>query len=123
MESLPGSVDVTDWQKAINWESAGAFRVRWLVICSTRFHAVGHLKNAYNEGQAVLIGKDGQEVERECAEGLLGIIDGEVERCLEGGRDSRKGFGDGQDGNVDDRRRFEDEIEWEWEGGEDEYYP
>jgi hypothetical protein len=41
MESLPGSVEVPSWQKAINWESAGAFRVRWLVVCSTRFHRVG----------------------------------------------------------------------------------
>ena len=41
MESLPGSVEAPAWQKAINWEIAGAFRVRWLVVCETRFHRVG----------------------------------------------------------------------------------
>ncbi|KAH8599796.1 YT521-B-like domain-containing protein [Bisporella sp. PMI_857] len=64
MESVPGSVTPPDWQKAINWESAGAFRVRWIVVCSTRFHRIGHLKNALNDNQAVLIGKDGQEMRR-----------------------------------------------------------
>jgi len=82
MESLPGSVEVPAWQKAINWESAGAFKVRWLVICSTRFHRIGHLKNAYNENQAVLIGKDGQEIEENCGAGLIELIDEEVHEAL-----------------------------------------
>ncbi|KAE8451563.1 hypothetical protein EG329_003636 [Mollisiaceae sp. DMI_Dod_QoI] len=85
MESLPGSVEVPEWQRSINWESAGAFKVRWLVICSTRFHRVGHLKNAYNENQAVLIGKDGQEIEENCGAGLIELIDEEADQAL--GRD------------------------------------
>jgi UDP-N-acetylmuramoylalanine-D-glutamate ligase len=84
MESLPGSVDVPSWQKAIAWESAGAFKVRWLVICTTRFQKVGHLKNALNENQAVLIGKDGQEIEEACGRALVEIIDEEVEAALGG---------------------------------------
>jgi UDP-N-acetylmuramoylalanine-D-glutamate ligase len=84
MESLPGSVDVPSWQKAIAWESAGAFKVRWLVICTTRFQKVGHLKNALNENQAVLIGKDGQEIEEACGMALVEIIDEEVEAALGG---------------------------------------
>ncbi|KAE9370411.1 YTH-domain-containing protein [Stipitochalara longipes BDJ] len=82
MESLPGSVNVPDWQKAINWDTAGAFKVRWLVICATRFHRVGHLKNALNDNQAVLIGKDGQEIEENCGRGLVELIDEECEQAL-----------------------------------------
>jgi hypothetical protein len=82
MESLPGSVEVPEWQRAINWESAGAFRVKWLVICSTRFHRIGHLKNAFNENQAVLIGKDGQEIEENCGAGLIELINEEANQAL-----------------------------------------
>jgi hypothetical protein len=82
MESLPGSVEIPSWQRAINWESAGAFRVKWLVICSTRFHRIGHLKNSLNENQAVLIGKDGQEIEESCGRGLIELIDEEVDQAL-----------------------------------------
>ncbi|KAF8866804.1 YTH-domain-containing protein [Acephala macrosclerotiorum] len=85
MESLPGSVEVPDWQRSINWESTGAFRVKWLVICSTRFHRVGHLKNKFNENQAVLIGKDGQEIEERCGAALIDLIDEEADQAL-GGR-------------------------------------
>lgn len=84
MESLPGSIPAPSWQNAIAWESAGAFKVRWLVVCATRFHKVGHLKNSLNEGQAVLIGKDGQEIEEECGRSLVELIDEEVEEGLRG---------------------------------------
>lgn len=82
MESLPGSIEVPEWQRAINWESAGAFKVRWLVICSTRFHRIGHLKNSLNENQAVLIGKDGQEIEENCGAGLIELINEEFDQTL-----------------------------------------
>jgi YTH domain-containing protein 1 len=89
MESLPGSIEVPQWQRAINWESAGAFRVKWLVICCTRFHRIGHLKNPFNENQAVLIGKDGQEIEENCGAGLIELINEEVDTALNIG-----GYGD-----------------------------
>ncbi|KAH7419069.1 YT521-B-like domain-containing protein [Cadophora sp. MPI-SDFR-AT-0126] len=82
MESPPGSVESPEWQSAINWESAGAFRVRWLVICSTRFHRIGHLKNALNDNLAVLIGKDGQEIEENCGARLIELIDEEANLAL-----------------------------------------
>jgi len=37
-----------------------------------------------NEGQAVLIGKGGQEIEGECGGALVGLIDDEVEEALKG---------------------------------------
>jgi hypothetical protein len=88
MESLPGTVEVPEWQRTINWESAGAFKVKWLVICSTRFHRIGHLKNAYNENQAVLIGKDGQEIEENCGAGLIELIDEEAREAISSYRHS-----------------------------------
>lgn len=89
MESLPGSISPPKWQRSINWESAGAFRVKWLVVCTTRFHRIGHLKNALNDGLAVLIGKDGQEIEEGCGRSLVGLIDEEVDAALEGGGSGR----------------------------------
>lgn len=85
MESLPGSAVVPSWQKAINWESAGAFKVRWLVISTTQFYLVSHLKNSYNENQLVLIGKDGQEIEEGCGSALLDCIDAGADEALESG--------------------------------------
>jgi hypothetical protein len=82
MESLPGTVEVPSWQKAISWESAGAFRIKWLVICSTRFNRIGHLKNALNGNRAVLIGKDGQEIEENCGAKLIELIDEEFDQAL-----------------------------------------
>lgn len=82
MESLPGSIEMPSWQKAINWESAGAFKVKWLCICATRFHRIGHLKNSLNENQAVLIGKDGQEIEENCGKNLIELIDEEADQLL-----------------------------------------
>ncbi|TVY27601.1 30-kDa cleavage and polyadenylation specificity factor 30 [Lachnellula hyalina] len=82
MESLPGSVQRPAWQESINWESAGAFKVKWMVVCSTKFHRIGHLKNALNEDQAVLIGKDGQEIEENCGLGLIELIHEEAREAL-----------------------------------------
>ncbi|RFU31657.1 hypothetical protein B7463_g4696, partial [Scytalidium lignicola] len=80
MESVPGSVPNPGWTRSIQWESTGAFKVRWLVIYSTRFHLVGHLKNSLNENQAVLVGKDGQEIEERCGDELIKIINEESDR-------------------------------------------
>ncbi|KAF7862853.1 uncharacterized protein EAF02_010402 [Botrytis sinoallii] len=91
METLPGAIKVPSWQNSINWESAGAFRVRWLVICNVRFGKIGHLRNGLNENLPVLIGKDGQEVEEGCGRGLCECLDGEVEEVLGGGEQVEKG--------------------------------
>ncbi|KAH8668138.1 YT521-B-like domain-containing protein [Tricladium varicosporioides] len=82
MESLPGSVEVPTWKKSINWESTGAFKVKWLVICVTKFGHIGHLKNSLNDNQAVFIGKDGQEIEENCGAKLIELIDEEVTEAL-----------------------------------------
>lgn len=44
-------------------------------MTTCRFSKVAHLKNALNEDQPVLIGRDGQEIEAECGRGLVGVID------------------------------------------------
>ncbi|CZT11802.1 uncharacterized protein RAG0_15844 [Rhynchosporium agropyri] len=82
MESLPSSIPTPTWQRSIHWESTGAFRVRWLVVCATRFQRIGHLKNALNDGLAVLIGKDGQEIDEACGESLCEAIDEEADMAL-----------------------------------------
>ncbi|RDW94424.1 hypothetical protein BP5796_00187 [Coleophoma crateriformis] len=82
MESLPGSISKPRWQESINWQSAGAFKIRWLTICSIRFQKIGHLRNSYNENLPVLIGKDGQEIESYCGWALLDFIDAEAKEAL-----------------------------------------
>ncbi|KAI9829445.1 MAG: hypothetical protein M1826_005627 [Phylliscum demangeonii] len=78
MESVPGTAAAPSWAKSLMWKSSGPFHIRWLTVAETRFYTVGHLKNAYNEHQAVLIGRDGQEVEAECGARLCELIDLEL---------------------------------------------
>jgi hypothetical protein len=58
--------------------------VRWLTVASTRFSKVGHLKNKLNGGLAVLVGKDGQEIEERCGADLIKLIDDEADHVLAG---------------------------------------
>lgn len=76
MQSLPSpDIPAPEWQKVLIWSSTEPFRIEWITVAETRFHAVGHLKNTYNEGQAVLIGRDGQEIEEGCGRALCELID------------------------------------------------
>ncbi|KAL8828463.1 MAG: hypothetical protein Q9170_006592 [Blastenia crenularia] len=76
MQSLPSpDIPAPEWQKALLWPSTDPFRIEWITVAETRFHCVGHLKNALNEGQAVLIGRDGQEIEEKCGRELCELVD------------------------------------------------
>lgn len=75
MESLPGTAPEPPWVKKLLWPCSPPFYIRWVTIAETHFRKVGHLKNAYNEGQAVLIGRDGQEIEEHCGAALCELID------------------------------------------------
>ena len=77
MDSLPGDAPSPTWAKHLIWESSPPFRLRWITIAETRFSRVGHLKNSLNENQAVLVGRDGQEIEPECGRALCELIDEE----------------------------------------------
>lgn len=55
----------------IHWETTDPFRLEWLSTTEVEFYRIGHLKNPLNENQAVLVGKDGQEVEEQCGRQLL----------------------------------------------------
>ncbi|KAL2350107.1 YTH domain-containing protein, partial [Cryomyces antarcticus] len=85
MESPPGSAPTPTFVEKLFWSPSPPFYIRWLTVAETHFRKVGHLKNAYNENQAVLVGKDGQEIEEGCGMGLCELIDEEAERWLSGG--------------------------------------
>lgn len=51
------------------------------------------MRNGLNEGLAVLVGRDGQEIEEGCGRGLVGVLDDVGEE--EGGRGVR-GLGGGR---------------------------
>lgn len=80
MESLPGTAPQPSWVKDLRWPSSPPFYVRWITVAETRFSKVGHLKNMLNEGQAVLVGRDGQEIEESCGLELCKLIDEAKER-------------------------------------------
>jgi hypothetical protein len=60
----------------IHWETTPPFRVEWLSTVEIHFRHVGHLKNSLNEGAAVLIGKDGQEIDEDCGRKLVREMEG-----------------------------------------------
>lgn len=63
------------WTKALLWSPTPSFKLDWRVMTTCRFSKVAHLKNALNDDQPVLVGRDGQEIEAECGRGLVGVID------------------------------------------------
>ncbi|EON69044.1 hypothetical protein W97_08357 [Coniosporium apollinis CBS 100218] len=80
MESVPGTAPEPSWTKKLLWPSSPPFYIRWITIANTRFSRVGHLKNALNENLAVLVGRDGQEIEQNCGAALCELIDEESRR-------------------------------------------
>ncbi|KAK0617293.1 YT521-B-like domain-containing protein [Immersiella caudata] len=101
------------WIHNINWETSHPFRVQWLSKIEVQFYHIGHIKNPYNEGNAVLVGKDGQEVEEECGRRLLKdmFAIGEAKYQSKYGpvrkhdrRDERNGRRDDRDERDDDGR-------------------
>ncbi len=80
MESVPGTAPEPAWTKNLLWPSSPPFYIRWITIANTRFSRVGHLKNALNENLAVLVGRDGQEIEQNCGAALCELIDEESRR-------------------------------------------
>ena len=78
MTSLPSSdIPAPAWQRELLWSSTDPFRIEWITIADLRFQYVGHLRNDLNEGQPVLIGRDGQEIEGNCGQALCEMIDEE----------------------------------------------
>ena len=75
METRPGTAQPPKWVQRLNWKTCPPFYIRWITIAETRFRFVGHLKNSYNEHLAVLVGRDGQEIEPKCGAELCRLID------------------------------------------------
>ena len=79
------------WSKPLIWEASPPFHIQWIVISETPFHRTGHLKNEYNDGHAVLVGKDGQEIEPKCGAALCEVIDEEAKAQAREDQDSEVG--------------------------------
>ena len=76
MASKPGDAPTPVWAKDLIWEATPPFYINWISVNETRFNRCGNLKNSMNEGQAVLVGRDGQEIEPKCGKDLCKLIDG-----------------------------------------------
>ena len=75
MASAPGEAPTPIWAKDLIWESTPPFYIDWISTNETRFNRCGNLKNSLNEGQAVLVGRDGQEIEAVCGRDLCKLMD------------------------------------------------
>ncbi|KAG9756641.1 hypothetical protein KCU73_g4816, partial [Aureobasidium melanogenum] len=65
--------------KKLKWPCSPPFRIRWLCTTPVHFKFVGHLRNTLNPGDdgqphAVLVGKDGQEVNTSTGQGVVEIL-------------------------------------------------
>lgn len=58
-------------------------QVRWLIMCHTWFGKVGHIKNALNDREAVLVGKDGREIDADAGFALIKFITEEADKLME----------------------------------------
>ena len=92
MASAPGAAPTPSWAKQLIWESTPPFYIEWLCTNETRFNRCGQLKNSLNEGQAVLVGRDGQEIEENCGRGLCELMDS-MANYGGGGEGERMGYG------------------------------
>lgn len=75
MASAPGEAPMPVWAKDLIWEATPPFYIDWISTNETRFNRCGNLKNSLNEGQAVLVGRDGQEIEGGCGRRLCELMD------------------------------------------------
>ena len=87
MLSLPGTAPSPQWTKQLLWKSSPPFNIQWITIAETRFSHTKHIKNALNDGQLVLIGRDGQEIDETAGRQLCELIDDGGKRFGSGGGD------------------------------------
>ncbi|GAB1315859.1 YTH domain-containing protein 1 [Madurella fahalii] len=102
------------WVSGIHWDTSDPFRVQWLSKTSVEFFRIGHLKNAYNDGQPVLVGKDGQEIEEGCGTELLREMEAFAESLWRDQRDSGPSHGGVYAGRYVKRERERSPPDRRW---------
>ncbi|KER00183.1 hypothetical protein AUEXF2481DRAFT_143 [Aureobasidium subglaciale EXF-2481] len=65
--------------RKLKWPTSPPFKIRWLCTTPVHFKFVGHLRDTMNlrddgEPHAVLVGKDGQEVNPSAGHGVVKIL-------------------------------------------------
>lgn len=78
----------------LNWSTSPAFILKWLATTPVHFHYVGHIKNKMildNKGMpcAVLVGRDGQEIEPLAGRGFCEILDDVQTHGGDGGKSAK----------------------------------
>lgn len=68
-------IPAAKWMNNIDWEASDPFRVEWLNTRRTEFWKLGDLKNAFNDGAPVFVGRDGQEYPEECGRKMIEVMD------------------------------------------------
>lgn len=68
-------VPAPPWTAALLWPAGPPFRLQWRSVARCPFGRVAHLRNGLNEGLAVVVGRDGQEIEGGCGRGLVRVLD------------------------------------------------
>lgn len=75
MLEFPGTAPTPHWVRKLNWETSAPFHIQWFSKTEVFFGHVGHITNSYNEDKSVIVGRDGQEIEPEAGEALIGHLD------------------------------------------------
>ncbi|USW52746.1 Putative YTH domain containing protein [Septoria linicola] len=94
MTSAPDSkIQKPSFTSKLNRATSPAFTLRWLAKTPIHFKLVGHIKNTLNydeekgEPHAVLVGKDGQEIDADAGMGVVWVLDdAEMESRSGGGK-------------------------------------
>ncbi|KAH6608818.1 gpi mannosyltransferase 2 [Trichoderma cornu-damae] len=75
MKTAPhANIAMVKWMENINWDASRPFRIEWLNTQRTEFWKLGGLKNAFNDGAPVFVGRDGQEYPESCGRKIVEII-------------------------------------------------
>ncbi|KAB5566676.1 YT521-B-like domain-containing protein [Coniochaeta sp. 2T2.1] len=98
------------WAK---WDASAPFRVEWLSKTEVQFNFIGHIRNPLNDNLAVLVGKDGQEIEEEAGRALLREMEA-IARAQEG---DPEGWGDRDRDRNGDHSDRSDQGRWSRGGG------
>lgn len=88
MLEFPGTAPTPHWVHKLKWKTSSPFHIQWFAQTEVYFGHVGHITNSYNEDRSIVVGRDGQEIEPDTGEALLGYLD---EAALEGDVGARLG--------------------------------
>lgn len=82
------------WMSNIPWEASSPFRIEWLNTRRTEFWKLGELKNPFNDGAHVFVGRDGQEYPESCGRKIVRVMGRRTKERTASSWTARVAYGD-----------------------------